>query len=1260
MSDDDRYTTEAEDVRITSHEARQRLYEVVRSDIPFEEKAQEALELGKRYLGVDNGHLTQINQATDYWETIVSTDSADGQFPPGLELSLGETYCRRTLVDDAPIALDNAPNQGWGDDPAFEAHGLSCYHGTTLIVDGKPFGTVCFVAEDPRGKSFSEGETMFAELLTRMLERELERDQFEVRLTRQTNLSLVLNRVLRHNLRNEMAVIRGYTQLMAEQLTDSNFGRKALNSIDKLINLSEKARELDEIVASDEERDRTNIRTTVNEVVSGVRSEYPSASITVETDDEVIGTVLPSFRRAMRELIENAAKHAGDCPTIEVAVEQVSNGVEIRIVDDGPGINNQELGVLRSGSETPLMHGSGLGLWLAHWIISQHNGSIEASVTKAGTALTIRVPQTPMAGGQQRISELVRARDQYRAAFDEAGDGMTITNDQARILDVNEEATEIYGMDRQELLGRSIREFLPADFDFEAEWGEIQAADRTRDELKIVSADGGVCDIEYTAKTNVVPGQHLIVSRDVSEQKKRERELSALKQRYETLFEAAPDPIFIADSETGEILDLNTTAEVSLGESREQIIGSHHTSLHPAADADQYRGAFEKYTDTPGTFNRLCDGSQPELVTADGETIPIEIRVDTASLPEKKVRIGIFRNLTEQIADKRELERYKEAVENAGHAIFFTDTDGTIEYINPAFERITGYTAEDAVGNTPNILNSGEMSENYFEKQWRTIQAGEIWEEKVINRRKSGERYQAMQTIAPITNETGELTGYVAVQSDITNPSEQTPHTLYEKPEEPIQMSESIHGVSNIYKLACESALAGIAVANLQGELCKVNPAFLDMWGYDEDDAIGRSVTDFWEDSTKAASVAEDVIERGEWEGTLVAERKDGSMFETRVLASILANENGEPAYIMSSFIDISERASQERELQHKNEQLEELTARLEEQYQTLFEEAPVMAVVTRAENGHPIIEDCNNQFAETLGFEPDALIGTELAEFYTPDSREELIDDGGYERSLEGDFTKEPRELVDADGEIVETLLRAVPRKDASDTVVGTLAMYIDVTEREEVKRANEQLEEFASVVSHDLRNPLTVAAGHLELARDDCESPHLESVERAHSRMGVLIEDLLTLAREGETVADTEAVDLTTAFRECWKIVDTDEASLTVEIDRTVVADESRLKQLFENLIRNSVEHGGSAVTVTVGGLENGFYIEDDGPGIPEADADAVFQAGYSTNDEGTGFGLSIVQRIVEAHEWDINVTNSSNGGARFEITGVEFSTE
>jgi len=122
------------------------------------------------------------------------------------------------------------------------------------------------------------------------------------------------------------------------------------------------------------------------------------------------------------------------------------------------------------------------------------------------------------------------------------------------------------------------------------------------------------------------------------------------------------------------------------------------------------------------------------------------------------------------------------------------------------------------------------------------------------------------------------------------------------------------------------------------------------------------------------------------------------------------------------------------------------------------------------------------------------------------------------------------------------------------------------------------------------------------------------------------------------------------------CWATVETDAATLVTDMDGTVQADRSRLKQLFENLMRNAVEHGGEAVTVTVGELADGFYIEDTGLGIPAGEREAIFEAGYSTREDGTGFGLSIVKQIIDAHGWELHVMDGDEGGARFEITGVE----
>jgi len=230
--------------------------------------------------------------------------------------------------------------------------------------------------------------------------------------------------------------------------------------------------------------------------------------------------------------------------------------------------------------------------------------------------------------------------------------------------------------------------------------------------------------------------------------------------------------------------------------------------------------------------------------------------------------------------------------------------------------------------------------------------------------------------------------------------------------------------------------------------------------------------------------------------------------------------------------------------------------------------------------------------------------------------------------------------------------------------TVDGTAVLegfITDVTERKEyeaeLERRNRELEAFTSVVSHDLRNPLSVAKGRVELARERYDDDDLDAAARAHERMEERIEQLLTLARNGERVTDTEPVDLAAAVDRCWAGIATDEATLDADVDLTVEADRDRLVQLLENLVRNCVEHGrsedGDAVSVRVGEIDDGagFFVADDGPGIPEDVRDQVFEAGFTTAADGTGFGLGIVSRIAEAHGWTVEAVEGADG-ARIEV--------
>ncbi|RLM44872.1 response regulator [Haloarcula sp. Atlit-47R] len=228
---------------------------------------------------------------------------------------------------------------------------------------------------------------------------------------------------------------------------------------------------------------------------------------------------------------------------------------------------------------------------------------------------------------------------------------------------------------------------------------------------------------------------------------------------------------------------------------------------------------------------------------------------------------------------------------------------------------------------------------------------------------------------------------------------------------------------------------------------------------------------------------------------------------------------------------------------------------------------------------------------------------------------------------------------------------------------LMGNWVSYEQERERreQELTRERNRLEDFASVVSHDLRNPLSVAFGRLTLVEEEYDGnpEHIESLHRSLERMDELIDDVLALARGGHKVIDANETSLDDIITAAWDTVESSDATLErIETDAEITGDQTRLQQLFENLFRNSVEHSDDPVTVRVGTLSGGrgFYVADDGPGIPEDEREQVFERGYTTSDDGTGFGLAIVSEIVDAHGGRITVAESDGGGVRFDVTGVQ----
>ncbi|MFC6953588.1 histidine kinase N-terminal 7TM domain-containing protein [Halorubellus litoreus] len=345
---------------------------------------------------------------------------------------------------------------------------------------------------------------------------------------------------------------------------------------------------------------------------------------------------------------------------------------------------------------------------------------------------------------------------------------------------------------------------------------------------------------------------------------------------------------------------------------------------------------------------------------------------------------------------------------------------------------------------------------------------------------------------------------------------------------------------------------------------------------------------------------------------------------------------------------------------------------RAERRFQTLIERSSDIISVLD-EDG--VVEYISPTVERRLGIPPEAVVGNVVFDLVHPDDAADLR--AVFEASLDDSRAVERVEyrLPDADGEW--HVHEAVGRNFIDDPSVGGIVVNArDVTERKDrereleatmadLERTNERLERFASVVSHDLRNPLNVADGYAELLEERVDDPAVGEIRTSHDRMRRIIDDVLALAQDDD-VTERKAVSLETLAEDAWEAVDTKDATLAVD-EGTVVADRTRLARVFENLFRNAVEHGstssrtgsddgidhgGASVSVTVGPLsdDDGFYVADDGPGIPEDVAGELFEEGVS-GDGGTGLGLAIVADIANAHGWTVEAVTDADG-ARFEV--------
>jgi len=381
------------------------------------------------------------------------------------------------------------------------------------------------------------------------------------------------------------------------------------------------------------------------------------------------------------------------------------------------------------------------------------------------------------------------------------------------------------------------------------------------------------------------------------------------------------------------------------------------------------------------------------------------------------------------------------------------------------------------------------------------------------------------------------------------------------------------------------------------------------------------------------------------------------------------------------------QRAEEQRyEAERYSRELERANRKLE-RYET---------IVGTIEDGIHVIDGddrftmVNEAYAEMVGYDREELLGepTSLvaknADALAAEIRRDLEANGPEPRTYEATLETASGEEIEA-----EATMALIPSED--DEASARVAVVRDVTERNERKqkleRQNQRLESFASMLAHELRNPVNIGQIYSQQLPEEDDSEAVAYVTEAFDRIEDMIDVMLVLARGRDAVGRGSTICLEDVAREAWEDVTAAEATLEVDLDLAIEADETYVRHVFRNLYDDAVEHGstsnrtesgdavehgspsnrpeaddavehgGEDVAVTVGDLPTGFYVADDGCGIPDEDRGAVFDAGYTTagGEGGTGLGLAFVRELADVYEWTCSVSESESGGAQFEFTDV-----
>lgn len=436
------------------------------------------------------------------------------------------------------------------------------------------------------------------------------------------------------------------------------------------------------------------------------------------------------------------------------------------------------------------------------------------------------------------------------------------------------------------------------------------------------------------------------------------------------------------------------------------------------------------------------------------------------------------------------------------------------------------------------------------------------------------------------------------------------------------------------------------------GTIIEANEAALSFAGVEREDVVGMPLWDakWFQSSQHAQDVAREAVETAQ-NGELFRDeiKIRGADEDAFVDFSVrpVTNDDGDVTLLIPEGRNISELKEREQSLREQ-----------EHRFDAIFNDPNLLVGLLDTDG---TVRDVNETALEYVDAPREDIVGDPFWEtpWWTDDYRAAVKQ--WIAAAADGEYVEYEADHPTADGGKATVEGNFRPVTDDDGTVSRIIVSAKDVTQRRrrerELKRRNEQFDEFASFVSHDLQSPVSTVQGRLELALQTGEMEHVEKAAEAIERVDELRDDLVTTLRTGEIVSETEHIELASVMDDVWTAVDPPQtASVTVEAGAQIEADADALQRMLENLVGNSIEHGPDDVAIQIGALDSGLYYEDSGPGIDPEHRERVFTPGFSTKngEEGIGMGMASVRQIVLAHGWAIHIEDGRHlDGVRFEIT-------